>query len=201
VTSEQREFRQSMQSLKNALESDDLESAQDAYDTLTSLLESKASSDSSDDRASAFTDMLEEVGAALEAGDVEAAQEAFASGKPDGPPPGPPPGQPQNEVTGLNNEEVQSAIGALADALQSGDTGAAETAYSDLMTLLGNEETDAAKDDDDSDSDTSSTQKNSFEAMLEDLGTALSAGNMEAAQSIFASAGAHGGGAAIDLYA
>jgi len=199
VTSEQRELRQSMRALEGALESGDLDSAQDAYDTLTSLLESKAPSDSSDDRAASFADMLEEVGAALEAGDVEAAQEAFVSGKPDGPPPPPPPGPPPSDATGLNNEEVQSAIGALADALQSGDADEAETAYSDLMTLLSNEETDAAADDDDS--DTSSTQQNPFEAMLEDLGTALSTGNMEVAQSIFASAGAHGGGAAISLYA
>lgn len=170
------EVRDAMKALQSALDSGDQDTAQSAYDSLISALETKVSStDGGDTRAQALIDQLSGVGEALEAGDLEAAQTAFASGVPQGPPPpGPPPGE-------AASEEMTDAIGTLSEALQSGDLDSAQSAYSDLISLL---ESESADDEDDSTTGSLSASDR-FLAMLQDVGSALGSGNVDTAQQIF----------------
>lgn len=197
-----KEIREGLDQLRSAVESGNLDAAQEAYDSLSELQSARQStaSASTSTKEDPLSKLLTEVGSALESGDISQVQSAFASfgpaqggpaqggpgggpGGAGGPPPGPPPG-------GAGpSDEVKSAIGELASSLGSGDLESAQSAYSSLADLLSS----AADDDDEEDDTTSSTSTTSsaslpedrFKALLSDIGSALDSGNLASAQSLF----------------
>lgn len=150
--------------LLEALESGDLDAAKAAYEKLTSSSSDSSSSSSSDSSEDPFQEMLDEVGAALESGDITAAQDAVESNRPAGPPPPPPP----SDSTSDTSSEETDAFSSLVAAIQSGDTDAATEAYDTLTSLLG-ENTD---------------ENNPLAQSLDQIGEALSSGDMTSAQQI-----------------
>jgi len=208
-----KEIRQGIDTLKKAVESGDLTSVQSAYDSLSKLQADKQGSSgtsgtsSSSDAKDPLSKLLTSVGEALKTGDVSAVQQAVAQNGPPGggaggpgggpggaggPPPGggggPPPG----------GGEVGSAVGSLAQSLQSGDLSGAQDSLTSLTKLLTASGEDEDEDDSSSTSSTSSTSSssNSFldklKSSLGDIGSALQSGDVSSAQKLFASVATRG---------
>ncbi|MCW2235746.1 hypothetical protein [Azospirillum canadense] len=205
-----KEIREGVNQLKKAIESGDLESVQGAYDSLSKLASSKQSSSTSAtsgtlESKDPLSKMLSAVGEALKTGDVSQVQQAFEANGPKGRggPGGPggggrPMGPPPDGGQGGPPDEVKSAMGSLAQSLQSGDLSAAQDSFSSLAQLLGT-------DSDSSNSSTSSTSTASspqdlFKTMLSSLSTALQSGDLSGAQKAFSSM-APRGSQGVDLYA
>ncbi|MBB4264700.1 hypothetical protein [Roseospira visakhapatnamensis] len=165
-----------MKALKDALSGDDLDAAKDAYATVTALQESQEGAGTSTPAFQDMVDMLAEVGSALDVGDLGAAQSAFAAGAPKGPPPPPPP-PPSADLS----EEESDALSSLAEALQSDDLASAQDAYTALLALLDSRQAEIEEENQ------AASTADSLRDRLEDLGTALAAGSVEAAQQEFAS--------------
>ncbi len=208
-----KEIREGVNQLKKAIESGDLESVQSAYDSLSKLASSKQSSSSSStgstsDSKDPLSKMLSAVGEALKTGDVSQVQQAFEANGPKGRggPGGPggggrPMGPPPDGGQGGPPDEVKSAMGSLAQSLQSGDLSAAQDSFSSLAQLLG---TDSDSGNSGSTSTSSTSAANSpqdlFKTMLSSLSTALQSGDLSGAQKAFSSM-APRGSQGVDLYA
>ncbi|MCG5241789.1 hypothetical protein ACIU1J_03250 [Azospirillum doebereinerae] len=210
-----KEIRQGIDTLKKAVESGDLTSVQSAYDSLSKLQADKQGSSGTSGTSSAGSDakdplskLLTSVGEALKTGDVSAVQQAVAQNGPPGgggggrgggpggaggPPPGggggPPPG---------GGGEVGSAVGSLAQSLQSGDVSGAQDSLTSLTKLLTASSDDEDEDDSSSTSSTTSasSSSNSFldklKSSLGDIGSALQSGDVSSAQKLFASVATRG---------
>ncbi|HYG88187.1 MAG TPA: hypothetical protein VD978_18230 [Azospirillum sp.] len=213
-----KEIREGIDTLKKALESNDLEAAQKAYDSLSEAAGKRQGGGSSTSGTSGtgkdpLSTMLSEVGTALKTGDISQVQQAFAEfGPPQGgasgrggPPPGPPPGG-QGP-----SDEVKDAMGQLAQSLSSGDLSSAQSAFETLSALFEEESDDSAGTSSSSgtSSTTSATSASStastsaadrFKELLGDLGSALQTGHLASAQSLFA-AMAPRGSQGIDIMA
>ncbi|PWC31093.1 hypothetical protein TSO352_30140 [Azospirillum sp. TSO35-2] len=194
--------------MKKAVESGDLTAAQSAYDSLSKLQSDKQSTSSSTSSTSSSSDplskLLSSVGEALKSGDVSQVQQAFAqNGPPSGGPGGaggpgggpggaggPPPNGPPPDGAG-GSDAVGSAVGSLAQSLQSGDVSGAQDSLSALADLLKNGSDSDSDSSSSSSSSTSGTSANSFldslKSNLSDLGSALSSGDLGSAQKLFAS--------------
>ncbi|CAO3419646.1 hypothetical protein [Azospirillum doebereinerae] len=209
-----KEIRQGIDTLKKAVESGDLTAAQSAYDSLSKLQADKqgststSSASSGSDAKDPLSKLLTSVGEALKTGDVSAVQQAVAQNGPPGggaggpgggpggvggPPPGggggPPPG---------GGGAVGSAVGSLAQSLQSGDVSGAQDSLTSLTKLLTASSDDEDEDESSSTSSTSSTgsSSNSFldklKSSLGDIGSALQSGDVSGAQKLFASVATRG---------
>lgn len=210
-----KEIREGIDQLKTALQSNDLEAAQKAYESLSELNSKRQSSttsssttDSTGTGKDPLSTMLSEVGTALKTGDVSQVQQAFAefgppqggpggAGGRGGPPPGPPPGG-QGP-----SDEVKQAMGQLSQSLGSGDLSAAQTAYESLSSLLGGDEDDTTTSVTAGTSATGTATTSAadrFKEMLGDLGSALQTGHLATAQSLFSSL-APRGSQGVDLMA
>lgn len=210
-----KEIREGVDSLKKAVDSGDMTAAQSAYDSLSKLQSDKqgvgasssAASSSSSGGKDPLSKLLTSVGEALKSGDVGAVQQAVAQNGPPvggpggagGPPPGgagaPPPGGGGGGPPG--GEEVGSAIGGLAQSLQSGDVSGAQESFTALTKLLA-----ASQEDEEEENETSptgsapATSPNAFldklKSSLTDIGSALQSGDMASAQKLFSSVATRG---------
>lgn len=196
-------FGEAMRSLGGSLRDGDLARARASFETLTSLRESRqdarpqsGAAGGDGTRASRLDATMQEVGAALEAGDIEAAREAYQGGRPQGATPagggagqgranGPPP-------------EVGAAVGAFVGALQTEESGAVESAFDTLVALI--EEQTAATGDDETEDEANGALER-FRDMLASLQPAVESGNVEATRSGFQAFGRHGGLPPLDIMA
>lgn len=217
-----KEIREGVGQLKKAIASGDLDSVQKAYDSLSKLQSDRQSSSvtgsgtGSASGASNSNDplskMLTAVGDALKTGDISQVQQAFeANGPkgagggrgPGGPGGGRPMGPPPDGGQGGPSSEVKSAMGSLAQSLQSGDLSGAQDAFSSLAKLLGSSTDSDSSGSSSSGSSTSGSSTSSssaasatssassaedlFKTMLNNLGTALQSGDLSGAQKAFSS--------------
>jgi hypothetical protein len=207
-----KDVKEGVDQLKQALQSGDLDTAQKAYDSLSKLQSDKKASSSSSSTSTSSTSsatdgkddplskMLSSVGEALKTGDVSKAQQAMAQagppgggrggaggGRPNGPPPG----------GGGPPEGARDAIGQLAQSLGSGNLSAAQEAYTSLTDALkkadenGTASSGSASSGSSSTSTTKTTSSASgvdrFKEIMGDLGSALQSGHISTAQSLFSS--------------
>jgi hypothetical protein len=166
-----KEIREGMKQLAEAVKSGDLNAAKDAYSSLTAQLEN----DGDGKGRQKLTDMLTQLGDALNSGDIGKARQVMEQNRPKGPPPGdmqgPPPGGPQ----GAPPQEVMDGMASLSEALQSGDLSSARSAYTSLTDLLGS-----------TSSDDTNSRKQDFLGKLTDIGSALQGSDLSSAQKLFA---------------
>lgn len=205
-----KEIREGVNQLKKAIESGDLESVQGAYDSLSKLASSKQSSSSStsgtSDSKDPLSKMLSAVGDALKTGDVSQVQQAFEANGPKGHRGGPggggrPMGPPPDGGQGGPPDEVKSAMGSLAQSLQSGDLSAAQDSFSSLAQLLGpGSDPNSSGSSGTSSTSAASSPQDLFKTMLSSLSTALQSGDLSGAQKAFSSM-APRGSQGVDLYA
>lgn len=168
-----KEIREGMKALSEALKSGDLDAAKTAYDTLSQALEDEQSSGTQDARKQKLTDMLSQVGEALDSGDLSAAQDIFQQSAPPSPPPGGPQGGPPSGAG--PSEAVVQDIGTLSEALNSGDLATAQAAYESLLEQLNSE----------SESGSSDSGRDDFLSKLAEVGAALQSGDVTSAQQLF----------------
>ncbi len=168
-----KEIREGMKALAEALKSGDLDAAKAAYDTLSQAMDDDQTSGTQDARKQKLADMLSQLGEALDSGDLSAAQDIFQQSPPPAPPPGGPQGGPPPGAG--PSEAVVQGIGALSEALQSGDATSAQGAYDSLLELL----------DSEAESGSSDPGRDDFLSKLADVGTALKSGNVTSAQQLF----------------
>ena len=179
-SAEQKEFRSTVRSLIDAIESGDLDAAKDAYAKIEELSAGKGETSSD----SPFAQLVTQIGEALEADDIDAAKEAlssFEANRPSGPPPGagPRPGGP--------SEAERSAFVDLVEALKSDDLDGAKNAYSALLEAR-----------DDSESEDGSP----IGSLLEQIGAALDSDDLDSAQSVLEELARHRPhGGAVDVEA
>lgn len=193
----QQPFGQGLKALGGALRTGDLDGAKSAFQALTDLRESRqGGGQGAEGRSSPMDTMMSAVGEALEAGDVEAARDAFLGERANRPPPPPPPPPAQAGAGGLS-PELGDAIGGLADALRTGDSEAAQSAYEALVALI-EEQLAAAEEGDAEQTDGALTR---FREMLESLQPTIEGGNIDAARGGFSAFGPHGPLAPVNVLA
>lgn len=176
-----------VQQLFNAIKSGDLTAAQTAYQQLlanapsssstgsTSASSTSASSGSSSSSSSAnpLQQLLDQLGTALQSGDISSAQTAlssFLANAPGG-----------SGGNGGDQSTTGKAISSLFSAIQSGDLSTAQSDYATVSALLSG--TGSTTVTGSGTSATGGTGQDSFQQLISQIGTALQSGDISSAQS------------------
>lgn len=170
-----------VQQLFDAINSGDLSAAQTAYQNLLANVPGTSSTNTSTSSGSATSgtastttanplqQLLDQIGTALQSGDITSAQSALASFQANAP--GGPGG------AGGDQSTTGKAISSLFSAIQSGDLPSAQSDYATVSSLLGSASTGSTT------GSTSATSQDPFQQLISQIGAALQSGDISSAQS------------------
>jgi hypothetical protein len=180
-----------VQQLFDAIKSGDLTTAKAAYQQLLANAPSSSSTKfgtsssatdaTSGSSANPLQQLLDQIGTALQSGDISSAQSSLSQFLSSASPPPPPPGNGPDSSTG-------QALSSLFSSIQSGDLTSAQSAYASLQSLLGGA-SDGASSSTSSSTDATSTSSSSgsgkdlFLQLLDNIGTDLSNNDLTSAQT------------------
>jgi soluble cytochrome b562 len=181
--------------LAQALQSGDLSAAQQLFLALQQTLSSSSagSQTQTGQNGSGQDPFMADINAlsqGLQSGDLSAAQQAFAKlqqGMQSAPPP-PPMGTDASQDStseATKFQQLQSYIGQLAQALDSGDLSAAQQAFATLQQDMQSTGTDASQNST-SEASSAQTKSQQLQSYVEQLAQALQSGDLSAAQQAFA---------------
>ncbi len=177
--------------LSKALESGDVSAAQQAFAQIQQHAPGGAQGSSTSCGSDGVIADISALGKALSSSDLTSAQSAFSQLQDDiqnSPPPPPPPGGSGGPGGAGGNDAVQQAFADLAEALESGDLEAAQTAFDTLQSFApDNASTTTTADTTSTTSDSSSTSSTSdgIASDMSALQEALQSGDLDSAQSLF----------------
>ena len=171
-----------VQQLFNAISSGDLTAAQTAYQQLLANAPSSSSTSSatsssttgatSSSSANPLQQLLDQLGTALQSGDISSAQSALASFQANAP----------SGVgsSGGDQSTTGKALSSLFSAIQSGDLTSAKSDYATVSALLSGSNSSGGTT---SSSATNGTAQDPFQQLISQIGTALKSGDISSAQS------------------
>lgn len=195
-------FMQQLQTLFDDIQSGDLSAAQQDYSQIESSASTSSSSTaSSSDQNDPMSQLLSQVGSALQSGDITSAQSAvteFQKNAPPPPPSGGAGGMPSGGGQSLtaDQQSFRDDFLNLLDAIQTGDQSGAQSALSSLQSMLsasgsstGTSSTGSSTSTSDSASSSASTSGSSSSTLapdavlqlVEQLSKALQSNNMTTA--------------------
>lgn len=173
-----------VQQLFNAIKSGDLTAAQAAYQQVlanapsssgTSSTTASSGSSTSSSAANPLQQLLDQLGTALQSGDISSAQTALSSFLASAPS-----GAGGNGGPTGDQSTTGKAISSLFSAIQSGDLTTAQSDYATVSALLsGSGDTSGSAGT----SATTGTGQDSFQQLISQIGTALQSGDISSAQS------------------